>query len=166
MKISAPKKIVCSALIGLLQFGGGSYMVEAASNEALRRHQQETRGSRQSHNQRLHERFHSDWLQREQQEQALAHWRKQEHLRHEQALRRNENENEREWRHRQWLEEQRLQHLQEEMRRRQWWEHQRHEEEMRRFEHESSWAWRQRQLLETRRHEQELRQIEIALLAQ
>lgn len=153
MKINAPKKIVCSALIGLLQFGGGSYMVEAASNETLRRHQQETRSSRQSHNQRLHERFHSDWLQ-------------QEHLRHEQALRRNENENEREWRHRQWLEAQRLQNLQEELRRRQWWEHQRHEEEMRRFEHESSWAWRQRQLLEIKRHEHELRRIEIALLSQ
>jgi len=165
VKINAPKKIVCSALIGLLQFGGGSYMVEAASNEALRRYQQETRGSRLSQNQSLHERLQNDWLNREQQEQDLAHWRKQEHLRHEHALRRNENENEREWRHRQWLEEQRLQQRQEQIRSLQWWEHQRHEEEMRRHSHETSWAWRQRQLLEIRRHEHELRRIEIALLS-
>ena len=43
MKANAPKKIVCSVLISLLQLGGNAYIAEAASREAPHRTQHESR---------------------------------------------------------------------------------------------------------------------------
>ncbi len=172
MKSTAPKKIVCSVLISLLQFGSGAYIAEAASREGPRRQQGSSdlrqpdahRPQNQSNNERLQ--LERQWQsRREQQERELANWRRQEDQRRVQALRRHDQESEREWHHRQWLEEQRLQRRQEEMRRRQWWEHQRHEEEMQRRSHESEREWHHRQWLEQQRHESELRQIEIVVLS-
>ena len=163
MKANAQKKIFCSVLISLLQFGGNAYIAEAASREAPHRTQHESRDTRDHFDRRNHERIWQE--KRDVQERELAHWLHQSDQRREQALRRHERENEREWRHRQWLEEQRLQHQREEMRQRQWWEHQRHEQAMRRLSHENEREWRHRQWLEEQRHEHEMRQIEIIVLS-
>lgn len=179
MKSNTSKKIVCSALIGLLQFGGNVYLAEAASREDPRRHHQDTRDhrepqdSRHAGEQARRERLHQERLAQErhwqerhiQQQEELRRWRQQNDHRYQLSIQRRPQEPDREWRHRQWLEEQRLQRQREEIRRRQWWEHQRHEQEMRRREHELEWEWRHRQWLEQRRHEHELSQIEIVVLA-
>jgi hypothetical protein len=173
VKTNAPKKIVCSVLIGLLQFGGGALMAEAATPEGQRRQHQEMRDDRNPDERHRPDNWHSEkermsheWQnRRERQERDLAHWRSIDEQRRESAMRRMHAENEREWRHRQWLEEQRIQRQREDMRQRQWWEHQRHEQEMRRREFEDERAWRHRQWEETQRHESELRQIEIAILS-
>jgi hypothetical protein len=168
VKSTTPQKIVCSALIGLLQFGGNVYLAEAASREDPRRHHQETRAPQHPsiHFQQERLRQERHWQEKfAHQDRDLQHWRLQNDQIHQQSLFRRLNEPERDWRHRQWLEEQRLQRQREEIRRRQWWEHQRHEQEMRRRDHELEWEWRHRQWLEQQRYDHELRQIEILVLA-
>jgi len=173
VKTNTPKRIVCSVLIGLLQFGGGAFVAEAAAREDQRRQHEEVRETRHSNHPRSQEYWHNEKLRlgrewqerRELQDRDLIHWRHIDEQRHEMALRRLSFENEREWRHRQWREEQRLQHQREDIRQRQWWEHQRHEQEMRRLAHEDEWKWRHRQWVERQRHEHELRQIEILVLS-
>lgn len=163
MKANTPKKIVCSVLISLLQFGGNAYIAEAASRPDQRRTYHESRDTRDNFDRRHHERVWQE--KRDIQQRELAHWRHQSDQRFEQSLQRHEREHDRAWRHRQWLEEQRLQHQREEMRRRQWWEHQRYEQAMRRLSHENEREWRHRQWLEEQRHEHEMRQIEIIVLS-
>jgi len=163
LKANTPKKIVCSVLISLLQFGGNAYIAEAASRSDQRRTYHESRDTRDNFDRRHHERVWQE--KRDIQQRELAHWRHQSDQRFEQSLQRHEREHDRAWRHRQWLEEQRLQHQREEMRRRQWWEHQRYEQAMRRLSHENEREWRHRQWLEEQRHEHEMRQIEIIVLS-
>ena len=157
-----PKRIVCSLLIGLLQFGGGGYIAEAAMREEQRIRpgaSQDSYGSKMTHPEQY-------WQDRhQQQELELAERRRQEAIRHEQELRRRDVENEREWRHRQWLEHQRIQRQNEERARRQWWENQRHEEAMRRLANEREHEWRHRQWIERQRHEEAMREIEMGILA-
>ena len=153
MKKNASKKIVCSLLIGLLQFGGSAFIVEAAAVEDIKIQQQDR-----------HEQEGYWREQHKEQERILNERRMEELIRHEQALRLGEQESEREWRYRQWAENQRLQQQNEERIRRQWWENQRYEEAMRRLAYESEREWQQRQWLENQRHEQAMREIEIAVL--
>ena len=93
----APKKIVCSLLIGLLQFGGGAYVVEAAAREEQRTQlaapQDPSKFDRAQQERYWQERRHL-------QEQELNERRREEALRHEQELRRREQEDEREWKNR------------------------------------------------------------------
>lgn len=157
-----PRRIVCSLLIGLLQFGGGSYLAEAAMREEQRNRPSASQDAFRP--QMTHPEHY--WQERhQQQELELAERRRQEAIRHDQELRRRDHENEREWRHRQWLENQRLQQQNEERIRRQWWENQRHEEAMRRVANEREHEWRQRQWIERQRHEEAMREIEMGILA-
>lgn len=163
MKTNTPKKIVCSVLISLLQFGCSAYVVEAASWQDHRRPQHESRDTRGHDDRQNHER---QWqATRDLRGRELTHWRNQSEQIHLQSLRRYERETDVRWRHRQWMEEQRLQNQREEMRRRQWWENQRYEEATRRYSYESERDWHNRQWFEQQRHEDELRQIEIFVLS-